>query len=122
MKHTKEPWDWQKFGRNWCLTGQWGMRPIILSCNTHGPEAKRGLTVLENGLLVPFRPDHPDMQRIVDCVNALAGYENPAAVRECIEALTDSLEFIQTSGLNGAAQTVARAKAALALNQTEKEK
>lgn len=51
---TKGPWAWQKFGDDWNLTGQWGMRPIILAT------LKGKITSLREGLLVPFDPQHPD--------------------------------------------------------------
>lgn len=123
MKHTKEPWDWQRFGQHWCLTGQYGMRPIILSCTTHGPDLKRGLKVLENGLLVPFRPDHPDMRRVVDCVNACAGIQNPAAISDCVDVLKNALLILSGERLSKTdlILTLAEGRAAIeALNREVK--
>ena len=51
---TKGPWAWQKFGTKWCLTGQYGMRPIVLATRKGGP------TSLVDGLLKPLDPAHPD--------------------------------------------------------------
>jgi hypothetical protein len=63
-KATARPWGWQKFGDQWCLVGQHGMRPIVLAVR------KGKLTSLVNGLLVPFDPEHPDAALIVDAPNA----------------------------------------------------
>lgn len=55
-KATPGPVAWQKFGNEYYLTGQYGMRPIIL-----GSRHKKGITVLDKqGLLVQLTPDHPD--------------------------------------------------------------
>lgn len=54
-EHTPGPWAWQKFGKEWCLTGQHSMRPIVLAYNR-----KIGMTSLVNGLLVPLDTNHPD--------------------------------------------------------------
>lgn len=114
MKHTKEPWHAAPTGSVMQGYGQpFGVvqySQSILVCGCFGDIPGGHETAEANS------------ERIVDCVNAMAGIQNPAAVRECVDSLTDALEFIQSSGLNGAAQTVARAKSALAsLNQTEKE-
>lgn len=54
---TPGPWDWQLFGDDWCLTGQYGRRPIIFS-----RDHKKGFRLrdAERDLLVPFTPAHPD--------------------------------------------------------------
>lgn len=62
---TEGPWEWQKFGKEHLLTGQWGMRPIILA---HYPKGE-GETCLTNrdaekDLLIPLSPEHPDSQFI----------------------------------------------------------
>jgi hypothetical protein len=64
----KLPVAWQKFGKEWCLTGQHGMRPIYLSV---GGRPTRTLQLLnhETGLLVPFTPDHPHAQQIAHDLN-----------------------------------------------------
>lgn len=56
-KATPGPVAWQKFGKEYCLTGQYGMRPIILSSSR-----KMGLCVRDPklDLLNPLTPDHPD--------------------------------------------------------------
>lgn len=57
---------WQKFGDNWALTGQYGMRPIILSVS-------RGKLMLRDqkiDRLIPFDPEHPDAVEIVEAINA----------------------------------------------------
>lgn len=58
VQQTKGPWAWQKFGSEWCLTGQHGMRPIVLATRKNNP------TSLVNGLLVPLDPNHPDARLI----------------------------------------------------------
>ncbi len=61
------PVAWQEFGKDkWCLTGQFGRRPIFLAC-------KGQLQLNTDGLLVPFTPDHPHAQRIVRAWNV---YDN----------------------------------------------
>ena len=57
-KHTPGPWAWQKFGKEYCLTAQYGMRAIVLATRKNGP------TSLVGGLLVPLIPDHPDARLI----------------------------------------------------------
>lgn len=56
---TKGSWAWQKFGKEYCLTGQYGHRPIILSATPKGQ-----LRTLDKGLLVPLSPEHPDADLI----------------------------------------------------------
>jgi hypothetical protein len=56
--YTPGPWAWQLFGKEYCLTGQHGMRPIVLATR------KNGATSLVNGLLVPLDPNHPDAKLI----------------------------------------------------------
>ncbi len=60
-QHTPGPLAWQKFGDEWCLTGQYGMRPIVLSVGKLDGKVRR-LQLLDNdsGLLIPFDPKHPD--------------------------------------------------------------
>lgn len=56
-KATAGPVAWQKFGNEYCLTGQYGMRPIILSSSK-----KVGLCARDpkHDLLIPLTPEHPD--------------------------------------------------------------
>lgn len=77
-EHTPTPWDWQKFGNEWFLVGQHGMRPIVLSYSK-----RTGLTSLVDGLLKPFDPEHPDAQFIVRACNSHA-----ELVRVLKEAMT----------------------------------
>jgi hypothetical protein len=72
-KHTRGPLAWQRFGNEWCLTGQYGMRPIVLSVGMK----PCGLRNLTNGLLVKFDPEHPDSRRIQDCMNACEKIADP---------------------------------------------
>ena len=57
-KHTPGPWAFQKVGKEYCLTGQHCMRPIVLA------NRKGNLTSLVNGFLVPLDPTHPDAKLI----------------------------------------------------------
>lgn len=74
MNTQLTPVTWQKFGDDYCLTGQFGRRPIFLSVGrksyldiSTGKGVAPGLRLLdEKGLLIPFTPDHPHAQRIVD--------------------------------------------------------
>jgi hypothetical protein len=57
---------WQQFGGRWCLTGQYGMRPILLSANP------KGELMLRNEVtdrLVSFHPEHPFAQKVVSSLN-----------------------------------------------------
>jgi len=68
--HTHGPVAWQKFGDEYYLTGQYGMRPIILSVGFVGKSTRhKSLKLLSDGLLVDFRPDHPDAKFIVQAWN-----------------------------------------------------
>lgn len=102
-KHTPGPWAWQKFGKEWCLTGQHGMRPIVLAVR------KRGLTSLVNGLLVQFDPSLSDSALI-------------AAAPELLEALQNMLshfghqrreEWLNEAGWQSALACENQAKAAI---------
>ena len=84
-KDQLTPVAWQKFGDDYCLTGQFGMRPIFLSAQFPPPmriaKGKPGLRLLnmENMLLVPFTPDHPHAQRIVDGWNNIDRWQGERA-------------------------------------------
>ncbi len=95
-QHTKGPLAWQKFGEHYCLTGQYGMRPIALS-------ARGGISVRDaRGLLVPLTPDHPDAMLY-------------AAAPDLLEALSNLLGFgINNSMESQIAQDDARAAIARA--------
>lgn len=84
-KHT--PVAWQKFGKDYYLTGQFGMRPIFL--------AATDLRLLRDGLLVPFMPEHEHAKRIVDSWNQhdalLAENER---LREALRACMNSIKAI----------------------------
>ena len=62
---TPTPWAWQKFGNEYCLTGQYGHRPIILSAGRKGLTSRDAV----RDVLVPFDPKHPDAEFIVRAVN-----------------------------------------------------
>lgn len=57
--------DWQKFGKDWAITGQYGVRPIFFIA----PEKSMRL-LNEHGILIPFDPDHPVARGIVRACNA----------------------------------------------------
>lgn len=105
-RYTPGPLAWQEFGKgNWCLTGQYGMRPIVLSTSRKGE-----LKLLKNGLLVPFTPEHPD------AVLLAAG---PELFKE-LQRLVSLMEPGETEGwlnipglatLNGARAALAKATA-----------
>jgi hypothetical protein len=80
---TKGKWAWQRFGKNYYLTGQYGNRPIILSL------VARGLSnlLVDECLLVPLRPDHPDSVFIAEARTAW-----PATTR----ALRKTLKIIDS--------------------------
>lgn len=80
---TSPPWAWQKFGKEWCLTGQHGHRPIVLAVR------KGALTSLRNGLLVPFDPEHPDAKCIASAPELLRQRDELlAALEEARDELT----------------------------------
>lgn len=90
MSHTPEPWGWQQFGE-WMLVGQHGHRPIVLQAVRKGMNgAAFRVRDPKNDIMAPFDPDHPDMQRIVACVNACAGL-NPEALPRAVSAMRDML-------------------------------
>lgn len=67
---TKGPVDWQKFGQEYCLVGQYGMRPIILSVKpSKFQPSKLQLRNAKLDLLVDFTRDHPDAQYIAAAYN-----------------------------------------------------
>lgn len=83
---TPGPVKWQKFGFGYYLTGQYGMRPIILgtvrvekeSCYDQIHISNRDQ---ERDLLVPVNPIHPDSKFIEE-----AWHGWPHAIRRAIEA------------------------------------
>lgn len=76
-KQTPGPWAWQKFGAEWCLTGQHGMRPIVLSVSGR---SKAALTSLVEGRLVPLDPQHPDARLIAAAPDLLQALEAMTAL------------------------------------------
>jgi hypothetical protein len=79
------PVAWQKFGDEYALTGQFSMRPIFLSIGLR-PKPQLKLLNMENMLLVPFNPEHPHAQRIVDGWNNTEKYKALKEVAEkCLE-------------------------------------
>lgn len=82
------PVAWQKFGDEYALTGQFSMRPIFLSIGLR-PKPQLKLLNMENMLLVPFDPEHPHAQRIVDGWN---NTEKFAALQSVAKKLIEELE------------------------------
>ena len=86
---TPGPVKWQKFGGEYCLTGQYGIRPIILA--TIDVEIHRGSGHIshisnrnqETDLLYPLDPNHPDSRFIEE---AWQGW--PETIRRAMEAET----------------------------------
>ncbi len=79
---------WQRFGKEYCLTGQYGSRPIFLSVT---PKGRLMLRDAERDLLIPFDPSHPDAQRIVDCLNEHEALKTQ--IKECHQRCTDSFHL-----------------------------
>lgn len=84
-KHTPGPWAWQKFGNHFQLTAQHGLREIIIGSLAVEMPMESYPAMNENGILKPINPEHPNAKRIVDCVNALEGIENPKTMRDTWE-------------------------------------
>lgn len=66
------PWVWSKFGNRWCLCGDYGMRPIILSTDHRGMFKLRNP---EHDLLVPFDPEDGDA-RLLAASPKLLGFRD----------------------------------------------
>lgn len=95
---TPGPAKWQKFGGEYYLTGQYGIRPIILG--TIEIENQRGFGSIahisnrnqETGLLYPLNPNHPDSRFIEE---AWEGW--PEAIRRALEAEAQLAEVLEES-------------------------
>ena len=81
LKYTPGPLAWQKFGDDWCLTGQYGTRPIVLSVG--GRPRQLRLRDAEHDLLIPFDPAHPDARLLAAAVELLE------ACKAAVEALRE---------------------------------
>ncbi len=73
--HTPTPWEWQKFGEDYNLTAQHGMREIIIGVIDKNrfdvnyashPE----VAMNKNGILQSINPEHPNAAFIVKAVNS----------------------------------------------------
>ena len=88
-EHHKGPVAWQKFGKEYCLTAQYGMRPIILSVGN----GKLMLRDQATDRLIPLSPEHPDAKFIVDAYNLhdrlVKALEKAAAILKKIQATDD---------------------------------
>lgn len=78
-KATPGPVKWQKFGYAYYLTGQYGMRPIILSTINIEKEGYMDEIHISNrdaerDLLIPLDPKHPDSMFIEMAWEALPWY------------------------------------------------
>lgn len=94
QKATKGPVKWQKFGNQYYLTGQYGMRPIIFGVVSEKKEMDESLdnephiviTHISNrdakrDLLIPLDPNHPDSIFVEE---AWEGW--PHAIRRAMKA------------------------------------
>jgi hypothetical protein len=59
VKFTPAPWAFQKFGKDFYLTAQHGMREIILAGSKGGQ-----LRMNQDGILLPVNPNHPNAKLI----------------------------------------------------------
>lgn len=97
--HTPGPLAWQKMGSRWCLTGQYGMRPIILSAN---PKGELMLRDAAKDRLIPFDPSHPDARLLASAPCLLE------ALKWCRE------EFLTQCAYSDLSDTVLKIEAAIA--------
>lgn len=112
MKHTKEPWI---LAAENCGQGRNINSGKDYIAHSIGYQRRPG----SNQRTLSETEAEANAKRIVECVNALAGY-NPAAVRECVEALRKMVSAVDTTGTMTLEQALEIAKDALAaLNQTE---
>lgn len=63
-KHTEAPWKWQKFGDNYCLVAQHGMREIILAANKKEDSEITYVSMNDDGILNPVNLLHPNSKLI----------------------------------------------------------
>ena len=75
-KATPGPLKWQKFGKQYYLTGQYGMRPIIFATVTAEIKGVCKSTHISNrdaesDLLIPLNPNHPDSKFVEEAWEAL---------------------------------------------------
>ena len=95
-KVTKGPVKWQKFGKEYYLTGQYGLRPIILGTvpidigTEYSPVS---ISNLVDGLLKPVMPDHPDSFFIQE---AWQGW--PESINRAIAAEAAKSELVEQIG------------------------
>ncbi len=85
-KATPGPVKWQRFGKQFHLTGQYGLRPIIFSTvevekEGYVPETHISNRDAKRDLLIPLDPNHPDSKFIEE---AWAGW--PEAIDRAIVA------------------------------------
>ncbi|MTI83472.1 MAG: hypothetical protein FH756_06090 [Firmicutes bacterium] len=96
---TPGPVAWQRFGGEYYLTGQYGMRPIILATTDVKIAGNAKMTTLSNrdaekDLLIPLNPNHPDSFFIQQ---AWQGW--PVAIRRALAA-EEAVRFWQDSAAN----------------------
>ena len=95
MKHTPEPWD-ETISKNWPHG-----RPDLAqsSLNIHGGRPQDGHDGNIIAIISPVKyiteQDQANAERIVACVNACAGIEDPA---EAIKAAQDALQELISVG------------------------
>lgn len=82
QNHTKGPWARNSDGRVEDPRGA-----TVAQCYVHSFSAGRALECAHNA----------NAERIVECVNACEGLENPAAIPDALEVLRDCLRWINTT-------------------------
>lgn len=86
-KHTAEPWAIEP-----CTHLVWGPAPDIADTRTWGNSiCETKSSPREFGNRITVEEAGYNATRIVDCVNALQGIENPAAFREVFDELVGAL-------------------------------
>lgn len=107
-KFTKKEWAWQKFGNQYMLTAQHGMRSIII-----GTVRDRQNTMVHSvatnvdGILQPITPDNPDAKLIAaapelfEVVSAIL-LEQEMRIETGLPLLTDTLIEIAKAAIKKA--------------------
>lgn len=90
-KKTPGPVKWQKFGKTYYLTGQYGMRPIIFATTRVEKEGYADEIHISNrdakrDILIPLSPEHPDSVFVETAWESLPWY-----IKRCME-LEDQLQ------------------------------
>jgi hypothetical protein len=71
-KRTPGPVKWQKFGKQYYLTGQYGMRPVIFATIEESYKFTHiSNRDAESNLLIPLNPNHPDSRFVEEAWESL---------------------------------------------------